>query len=577
MKIAKLTRWFHCFGSLVALLTLSACGGSETPAHDLAKTKDVQEGMLSSMICARPVASWFLCGSAGSIPVLIPEDTDGDGLDDNVEVYLGTDFSNPDSDGDGMSDGCEVFGNTPGCPYASQAWYSGQGTPQPGGWVTDPRSGSGFDTDNGGVDDGTETTYGSDPRIGHEADDPIPALPEAIDIQAGDGLVNVAWTATPGAIEYQIEWFVGGASQTQNVANLSYMIEGLTNDVPVSVHMRARNIYGWGQFSALVVVTPNASVIGTWITSHVDGEGQSLPEGDGDLSTSTEATFAFEGTPAEQVIGFDCRMDGSAFVPCNGGTVTYTALANGWHTFSVRTVTNAGVDATPAEYTWEVLTLPLVSILTHPPVQSMSMTPTFTFSSNQQEINYFCQLGTEGWAPCSPTHTASVTTPGNKTFQVKAVNRAGEGPEQNYSWSAPMLYHQTLSSIPVSVQLVYGDPIWVPPGGNLPGFWYTPKWYEISVQNAQVVFEVPQGLPQLIEIDFSGGRTTDGVCTKTSSQVQSLGGNKYRATCTLGFDVAVPFYSGYVHGDVDINPGSQLYVFPAALQNLYYLTGGPFG
>jgi len=39
-------------------------------------------------------------------------DTDGDGLTDGEEVYLGTDPNNPDSDGDGLTDGAEVDAGT---------------------------------------------------------------------------------------------------------------------------------------------------------------------------------------------------------------------------------------------------------------------------------------------------------------------------------------------------------------------------------------------------------------------------------------------------------------------------------
>ena len=67
-------------------------------------------------------------------------DTDGDGLNDDVEEAEGTDPANPDTDGDGLSDGEEII---PG-----------------GGTMTDPLD---PDTDGDGADDGDEVEAGTDP------------------------------------------------------------------------------------------------------------------------------------------------------------------------------------------------------------------------------------------------------------------------------------------------------------------------------------------------------------------------------------------------------------------------------
>ena len=66
-----------------------------------------------------------------------PLDTDGDGLTDLEEAWLGTDYTNPDTDGDGLDDGVELdLGTSP------------------------LRSDSDFD----GLDDLTELQIGTDPR-----------------------------------------------------------------------------------------------------------------------------------------------------------------------------------------------------------------------------------------------------------------------------------------------------------------------------------------------------------------------------------------------------------------------------
>jgi hypothetical protein len=66
---------------------------------------------------------------------------------------------------------------------------------------------------------------------------------------------------------------------------------------------------------------------------------------------STSATFTF--TASEQST-FECSLDDAAFASCTS-PATYSALADGPHTFRVRAVDRAGnTDPTPAEQDWTV-------------------------------------------------------------------------------------------------------------------------------------------------------------------------------------------------------------------------------
>jgi hypothetical protein len=66
---------------------------------------------------------------------------------------------------------------------------------------------------------------------------------------------------------------------------------------------------------------------------------------------SGTAAFGFDSWYSGN--SFQCQLDGAAWQSCLSD-VTYTALANGTHTFSVRAVDGTGTDPTPATQTWTV-------------------------------------------------------------------------------------------------------------------------------------------------------------------------------------------------------------------------------
>ncbi|MBT8239483.1 MAG: gliding motility-associated C-terminal domain-containing protein, partial [Croceitalea sp.] len=121
-------------------------------------------------------------------------DTDGDGLDDDVEIDLGTDPENPDTDGDGIDDGSEVTDGTDplddcdsvgGSPLPeSDCDNDGLTNVEEESLGTDPNN---SDTDGDTILDGQEVADGTDPLNDCDSIGGTPLLNGDCD---GDGLSN---------------------------------------------------------------------------------------------------------------------------------------------------------------------------------------------------------------------------------------------------------------------------------------------------------------------------------------------------------------------------------------------------
>ena len=145
----------------------------------------------------------------------------------------------------------------------------------------------------------------------------------------------------------------------------------------------------------------------------------STPPADDD---SGSATFEFE---ADEPATFKCSVDGESAVDC---TSPYTrTLADGPHTFSVRAIDTSGnQDETPAEHTWNIDTVaPDTTIVQGPAAIDNSTDVEFTFSSNEANVTFECNLDGAGFSTCTTPASFTGLTDGNHTFQVRAKDAAG--------------------------------------------------------------------------------------------------------------------------------------------------------
>ena len=166
------------------------------------------------------------------------------------------------------------------------------------------------------------------------------------------------------------------------------------------------------------------------------------------LTTATGATFDFSSTESGST--FACSLDGSAFTSCSTSK-TYSALADGSHTFQVRATDAAGnTDPTPASYTWTIDTTPPVTTIgpTTPPANTSSTTATFDLGSNEPGSTFECRLDGGPYSPCTTPKTYTALADGSHVFDVRATDPAGnvDTSPATYIWtidtvapSTPML------------------------------------------------------------------------------------------------------------------------------------------
>ena len=122
---------------------------------------------------------------------------------------------------------------------------------------------------------------------------------------------------------------------------------------------------------------------------------------------------------------------------------TYSSLAEGAHSFEVRAIDNAGnVDGAPATYDWTVDTQPPDTEITlHPQSLADSDEASFEFSGSDPGgsgvASYECRRDGGSWTGCSSPQTYSSLAEGAHTFEVRAVDNAGnaDGAPAEFGWT----------------------------------------------------------------------------------------------------------------------------------------------
>ncbi|WP_253910537.1 Ig-like domain-containing protein [Pyxidicoccus fallax] len=161
-----------------------------------------------------------------------------------------------------------------------------------------------------------------------------------------------------------------------------------------------------------------------------------IVSGPSGATNSASATFDFSSP--ESPVTYQCSLDGAAFVACTDPQ-TFTGLAQGNHTLSVRAVDAAGnVDPTPATRTWTVDTVaPDTTIVSGPATVTNATSATFDFSSNDATAPFECSLDGAAYVACTDPRTFTGLAEGNHTLSVRARDTAGnvDATPATYAWT----------------------------------------------------------------------------------------------------------------------------------------------
>jgi hypothetical protein len=139
-------------------------------------------------------------------------------------------------------------------------------------------------------------------------------------------------------------------------------------------------------------------------------------------TSSTQFAFSATGGATE----LQCRLDGSAFAACTSPKA-FTGLSNASHTFEVRALDAAGnVDPTPAARTFTVDTVPPNSSITAGPDGPIATTSAqFAFAGTGGATATQCRLDGGSFAPCTSPKTFTGLKDASHTFEVRALDAAG--------------------------------------------------------------------------------------------------------------------------------------------------------
>ncbi|MDP9305339.1 MAG: hypothetical protein M3O68_03225, partial [Thermoproteota archaeon] len=187
----------------------------------------------------------------------------------------------------------------------------------------------------------------------------------------------------------------------------------------------------------------------TTINAAIDGNNNGIANNGSTTSNTIKFSFSGRDGQGANIYRFECSMDGKPFVTCVSTNTVNVGL--GTHTFSVRSVDNAGnKDSTPASFTWTVNSETSntqvdfatdgnkAAIVNGSNTSSNSMTFAFSGTDNHGAVihRFECSMDGGAFGSCVSTNTVNVGD-GTHTFSVRSEDNAGnkDSTPASFTWT----------------------------------------------------------------------------------------------------------------------------------------------
>ncbi|MDB4963770.1 MAG: putative internalin [Myxococcales bacterium] len=154
----------------------------------------------------------------------------------------------------------------------------------------------------------------------------------------------------------------------------------------------------------------------------------------GPTGTVPTATAGFTFTSTEDDVTYECSFDNGAFAACTS-PASFTALAQGPHTFAVRAVDVAlHPDPSPATRMWTVDTVAPELMLTSGPADGSTSGPYVSFGFTASEGTLECSFDGGTFFACTSPASFNMTA-GGHTFTVRTTDGAGNTVSASRAWT----------------------------------------------------------------------------------------------------------------------------------------------
>jgi len=201
----------------------------------------------------------------------------------------------------------------------------------------------------------------------------------------------------------------------------------------------------------------------TWTISGPDAKIIGSPT---DPTYSSNATFTFFSHATGAT--FECSLDGAAWSACVS-PVSYTGLAWGSHSFSVRATNDAGVtDSVGATKSWTIVKIGNITtqITQGPSGTTRKTSASFSFTSNDPTATFACSLDGGPLAPCTSPTTYTGLDTATHAFSVFAFEGdVADAAGASRIWSVDTV-SPPVASLQVPSQIATGNPTLLDASGS---------------------------------------------------------------------------------------------------------------